>query len=115
MARISIFACFEDLGKAYDLVSRNQLWKVLPKYGVDDQLLHAIKSFYCRPKVCVWVNGKQSKPFCGGVGLWQGCNLSPLFTMISSAWWLRTSNKFSGRKLELIHRNTGTRETPKQV
>ena len=47
--------------------------------GVDDQLLRAIKSFYCRPEVCVRVNVRQSKPFHVGVGLPQGCVMSPFF------------------------------------
>ena len=56
-----LFACFVDLEKAYDRVPRDKLWKVLQEYGVNGQLLRAIKSFYCRPEVCVRVNGKQSK------------------------------------------------------
>ena len=41
------FACFVDLEKAYERVSRDKLWKVLREYGVDGQLFCAIKSFYC--------------------------------------------------------------------
>ena len=67
------FACFVDFKKAYDRVPRDKLWKVLQEYGVDRQLLRAIKSFYCRPEVCVRVNGKQSEPFHESVGLRQGC------------------------------------------
>ena len=52
------------------------------EYGVDGQLLRAIKSFYCRPEVCVRVNGKQLKPFHVGVGLWQACVLSPLLVTV---------------------------------
>ena len=63
---------------SYDRVPRDKLWEVLREYGVNGQLLHAIKSFYCRPEVCVRVNGKQSKPFHVGVGLRQGCVLSSL-------------------------------------
>ena len=74
--------CFVDLEKAYDRVSRDKLWKVLQEYGVYGQLLLAIKSFYCRPEVCVRVNGKQSKPFYEGVGLRQGCVLSPLLFVV---------------------------------
>ena len=48
------------------------------EYGVDGQLLHAIKPFYCRLEVCVRVNGKQSNPFHVGVGLRQGFALSLL-------------------------------------
>ena len=66
-----LFACFVDLEKAYNRVPRDKLWKVLQEYGVDGQLLRAIKSFYCRQEVCVRVNGKQSKPFHVGVGLRQ--------------------------------------------
>ena len=53
------------------------------EYG---QLLRAITSFYCRPDVCVRANGKQSKPFHVGVGLWQGCVLSPLLFIVYMKW-----------------------------
>ena len=83
-----LFACFVDLEKAYDRVPRDKLWKVLQEYGVDSQLLRAIKSFCCRPEVCVRVNGKQSRPFHVGVGLRQRVRFvtSPflLFTWIGS-------------------------------
>ena len=81
-----LFACFVDLEKAYDLVSRDKLWKILQEYGVYGQLLRAIKSFYCRPEVCVQVDGKQSKPFHVGVGLRQGCVLSPLLFIVCTNW-----------------------------
>jgi len=35
----------------------------LQEYGIDGQLLLAIKSLYCQPEVCVRVNGTKSKPF----------------------------------------------------
>ena len=81
-----LFARFVDLEKAYDRVSRDKLWKVLQEYGVDGQLLCTIKSFYCRPDVCVRVNGKQSKPFHVGVGLRQGCVLSPILFIVYMNW-----------------------------
>ena len=81
-----LFACFVDLEKAYDRVPRDKLWKVLLEYGIDGQLLRAIKSFYCRPEVCVWVNGKQSKPFHVGIGLRQGYVLSPLLFIVYMNW-----------------------------
>ena len=81
-----LFACFVDLEKAYDRVPRDKLWKVLQEYDVDGQLLRTIKSFYCRLEVCVRVNGKQSKPFHVGVGLRQGCVLSPLLFIVYMNW-----------------------------
>ena len=41
-----LFACFVDLEKAYDRVLRDKLCKVLQEYGIDGQLLRAVKSFY---------------------------------------------------------------------
>ena len=81
-----LFACFVDLEKACDRVSPDKLWKVLRQYDGNGRLLHAIKSFYCRPEVCVWVNGKQSKPFYVGVGLLQGCVLSSLLFIAYIDW-----------------------------
>ena len=81
-----LFACFVDLEKPYDRVHRNKIWKILLEYGVDGQLLRAIKSFYCRPEVCVRVNGKQSKPFYVGDRPPQGCDLSPLFLIAYMNW-----------------------------
>ena len=82
----NLFACFVDYEKAYERVPRDKLWKVFQEYGVNGQWLRAIESFYCRPEVCVWVNGKQSKPFHVVVGLRQGCVLSALLVIIYMYW-----------------------------
>ena len=71
-------SCFVDLEKAYNRVPWDKLWKALREYGVDGQLLRSIKSFYCRPKVSVGINGKQSKLSHVGVGLREGYVLLPL-------------------------------------
>ena len=65
MATIS-FHVLSILKKHINRVPRDKLWKVLLECGVNGQLLRAIKSFYCRPEVCVRVNGKQIKAVpCG--------------------------------------------------
>ena len=68
-------ACFVDLKKAYDSISRDKLWAVLLQYGVGGQLLTAIKSLYMHSEVCVSVNSVMAKPFEVSVGLQQGCSL----------------------------------------
>ena len=75
-----------SLEKTYDRIPWDKLWKVLQEYGVDGQLLRAIKSFYCRPEVCVRVNGKQSKPFHVGVEIRQGCVSSSLLFIVYINW-----------------------------
>ena len=54
--------------------------------GCQSMVLMIIKSFYCQPEVCVYVNGKQPKSFHVGVGLWQGCVLLSLLFIIYMNW-----------------------------
>ena len=42
-------ACFVDLVKAYDRIPRDKLWAMLLQYGINGQLLTAIKSLYTQP------------------------------------------------------------------
>ena len=60
---------------------------------MNGKLLRSIKSFYCRPEVCVRVNGKQSKPFHVDVGLRQGCVLSLLLFIVYMNWIDKSSQK----------------------
>ena len=75
-------ACFVDLEKAYDRIPGDKLWAVLLQYGIDGQLLNAIKSLYTHSEVCVRVNSATTKPFRVSVGLRQGCSLSPILFLI---------------------------------
>ena len=49
-------------------------------------MVNCCAPFYSRPEVCVWVNGKQSKLFHVGVGLWKGCALSPFLFIVYMNW-----------------------------
>ena len=75
-------ARFVDLVKAYDRILRDKLWAVLLQYGIDGQLLTAIKSLYMQFEVCVRVNSATTKSFRVSVGLRQGCSLSPILFLI---------------------------------
>ena len=76
-------ACFVNLEKAYDrIISRDKPGAVLLQYGIDGQLLTAIKSLYMHSEVCVHVDSATTKPFRVSVGLRQGCSLSPILFLI---------------------------------
>ncbi len=77
-----VHVCFVDLEKAYDRVDRNLMWETLKEYGVDDQLVGAIASLYKASNSCVRVLGRKSDKFNVGVGLRQGCVLSPLLFIV---------------------------------
>jgi len=46
-----LFASFVDLEKAYERVPRDKTWRILQEYGINGQLLLAIKSLYCQPEI----------------------------------------------------------------
>ena len=77
-----IYMCFVDLEKAYDRVLRGKLWGVLQEYGIDGQILWAIRSLYSDCRSCVRVSGMSSDSFPVPVGLRQGCVLSPFLFLV---------------------------------
>ncbi len=71
-----------DLEKAYVQVPREVSWEVLREYGVRGSILIATQSLYVQSESCVWVLGSKSDSFLVGVGLRQGCALSPILSVI---------------------------------
>ena len=92
-------ACFVDLEKAYDRIPRDKLWAVLLQYGIDGQLLTAIRSLYVHSEVCVCVNSATTKPFRVSVGLRQGCSLSPILFLIYMDRIVKKSESHGGVKI----------------
>ena len=92
-------ACFVDLEKAYDRISRDKLWALLLQYGVDGQLPTAIKSLYMHSEVCDCVNSTTTKPFGVSVGLWQGCSLSSILFLIYMDRIVEKSESCGGVKI----------------
>ncbi len=69
-------AAFMDLEKAYDRVDRKGLWDTPRVYGVGEQLLEGIRSFYENASASVRVNGELSESFNIEFGVRQGCVMS---------------------------------------
>ena len=68
---------FIDLTKAFDLVSRDSLFRILPKIGCPPKLLSIIRSFYEDMKGTVVFDGSTSAAFNIRSGVKQGCVLAP--------------------------------------
>ena len=75
--QIPLYIAFTDLTKAFDLVSRDGLFKVLPKIGCPPKLLSMIESFHTDTKGTVQFNGTLSESFEIRSGVKQGCVLVP--------------------------------------
>ena len=68
---------FIDLTKAFDLVSRSGLFKLLQKIGCPPHLLAVVTSFHGNMHSIVCFNGATSEAFPVSSGVKQGCVLAP--------------------------------------
>ena len=75
--QMPLYIAFIDLTKALDLVSRDGLFKVLPKIGCPPKLHSMIESLHTDTKGTVLFNGSSSEPFEISKGVKQGCVLAP--------------------------------------
>ena len=75
--QVSLYIAFIDLTAAFDLVSRDGLFKVLPKIGCPPKLQSMIESFHTDTKGTVQFNDSFSEPFEIRSGVKQGCVLAP--------------------------------------
>ena len=77
-----LYILFLDLTKAFDTVSRDGLWKILPRVGCPPRMVEIIKQFHDGMSAQV-VGTDHSFPVSNGVK--QGCVLAPtLFSIIFS-------------------------------
>ena len=72
------YACFIDVRKAYDRVWRDGLLKALWQKGVRGRAWRVVRSYYQNVKSCVRMESGDTDWFDIGVGVRQGCVLSPL-------------------------------------
>ena len=72
-----LYVVYMDLEKVYDRIDRDAMWRVLSMYGINGQLLKAVQSLYTGSEACVRVCREESEWFEVGVGLRQGCVMSP--------------------------------------
>ena len=84
-----LYIAFIDLTKAFDLVSRDGIFQILPKIGCAPKLQSMIESFNTNMKETVQFNGSSLRPFDIYSGIKQGCVLDPTLFGIFLALLLR--------------------------
>lgn len=89
--QMPLFIAFIDLTKAFDLVSRDGLFKILQKIGCPPKLLSMIVSFHTNMKGTVQFEGSSSEPFGMKSGVKQGCVLAPTLFGIFFAMVLKNA------------------------
>ncbi len=102
-----LYIAFIDLTKAFDLVSREGLFRILPKIGCPPKLQSLIKSFHSGMQGTVQFNGSTLEAFniCSGVK--QGCVLAPTLFGIFFALLLKHAFGTSREGIYLRTRSDG--------
>ena len=78
----SIFACFVDFSKAFDLINRDQLMLQILNKNIDGKFYWSLKSLYSSTSSCLKINGELTNFFDIHNGVRQGDPLSPtLFSL----------------------------------
>jgi hypothetical protein len=74
-----VYWCFVDFRKAFDIVPRDLLWKVLAEMGIVGRFVQCLQSMYSQDSVRVMhpTEGLSARFSCG-IGVKQGCPLSPM-------------------------------------
>ena len=77
---------FVDLTKAFDTVSRDELLKIMAKFGCPSRFIAMVRQFHDGMQARVQNDGEFSEPFEATNGVQQGCIIAPtLFSMMFSA------------------------------
>ena len=76
--RKGLVTCFLDCTKAYDRISRDNLWQTLERLGMDARWIQLLKTLYTDNSVIVKVGDVGSSRIQTRIGLRQGCPLSPI-------------------------------------
>jgi hypothetical protein len=77
--REKVYCCFVDFRKAFNTVPRDLLWQVLDEMGIVGRFMQCLQSMYSQDNVRVMhpIEGLSARFPCG-IGVKQGCPLSPL-------------------------------------
>ena len=83
---VDLYMTFVDLTKAFDTVSRDELWKIMAKFNCPPSFIALVRQFHDDMQACVQHDGEFSEPVEVTNGVKQGCVMAPtLFSMMFSA------------------------------
>ena len=89
-----LYINFVDFEKAFDSIHRESLWRILRAYGIPQQIVLVIKSFYNNFKCRV---GNSKSNFEVKTGVRQGCCMSALLFNVVIDWVMRRTTEDQSR------------------
>ena len=95
-----LYLAFVDLRKAFDRVSRKELWDCMERLNFNEDSVNIFRELYTQMRKCVSIQGGTSDWFGSDIGVRQGCVASPtLFCLIVSELGIILEKKERGVKL----------------
>ena len=85
----NIYFCFIDYAKAFDCVDQNKLWKILKERGIPDHLTSLLRNLYAGQETPVRTGHGTTDWFQIGIGVRQGCILSPCLFNLYAEYIMR--------------------------
>ena len=104
----NMYFCSIDYAKALDCVDYNKLWKILKKMGLPDHLTCLLRNLYAGQEATVRTGHGTTDWFQIGIGICQGCILSPCLFSFYAEYIMRnagldeaqTGIKIAGRNID---------------
>ena len=83
--------CFVDFKKAFDSINRETMFKILPLYGIPEQIIKAIEALYTDTNAKVITPDGETEQFDILAGVLQGDTLAPFLFILVLDYVLRIS------------------------
>ena len=83
-----VYINFIDFKKAFDMIDRSTLWRIMMHYWIPLKIVSITRSLYNGMTCQVIHNNDLSSPFTVTTGVRQGCLLSPMFFLLVVDWVL---------------------------
>ena len=88
-----LYVSFVDLTKAFDTVSRKEMWHIMERLGCPQRFLNMVIQLHDDQRGQVRLNGDLSEPFAISNGVKQGCVLAPTLFYIFFSMMLRQATE----------------------
>jgi hypothetical protein len=95
----SLYVSFVDYEKAFDILDRETLWKLMRHYGIPLKLVNLNGNQYTNMKPKVVHGGKQKTEVKTGDR--QGCLLSPFLFLLALDWIMKTVTDTDGNGIQV--------------
>ena len=87
----NIYFCFIDYAKALDCVDHKKLWKILKEIGIPDHLTCLLRNLHVDQEATVRIGHGTTDWFQIGIGVRQGCILSPCLFKLYEEYIMRNA------------------------